>query len=216
MAFSLFDTAAPEGPFSVLTVCTGNVCRSPLAAQLLQKALRGTPSSVGSAGIQALVGEPMTEQNRRIAVDLGVTSAEHHRARQLTPAMLRDADLVLALSREHRRAAVEILPRAARKTFTLREFGRLAAALDLDELTQTSPAAVAEASGPDLAQRMRYAVEAVARIRGTIPPPTALEDDDVIDPFQQSDAVYERSAEQIVPALNATSLFLRGAAIGRR
>lgn len=217
MAFSLFDTAAPEGPFSVLTVCTGNVCRSPLAAQLLQKALRGTPSIVASAGIQALVGEPMTEQNQRIAAELGVVSVENHRARQLTPTMLREADLVLALAREHRRAAVEMLPRAARKTFTLREFGRLAEALDPETLDQPS---LSEQSGDGdssvLPRRMRFAVEAVARIRGTIPPPQAHEDEDVIDPYLQSDAVYERSAEQIVPALNATALLLRVAAIGRR
>ena len=208
MALSLFDSTKPEGQFCVLTVCAGNVCRSPLASLLLDQALRDTHAVVTSAGIRALVGEPMTDQNQRIAIEFGLTTAGNHRSRQLTVEMLRSADLVLALAREHRRAAVELLPRVARKTFTLREFGRLAATLSPAELKR-------EFGDGDPAGLMRHTVESVARIRGTIPPPDSPDDEDVIDPYLQSDAFYERSADQIIPALSATALILGGTPISR-
>ena len=70
MDLSIFDTGRRTGPFSILTVCTGNICRSPLAEGLLRMVLGGLDVTVQSAGTAALVGEPMTEQNQRIAADL--------------------------------------------------------------------------------------------------------------------------------------------------
>lgn len=204
--FTLFEENRADGPFTILTVCTGNICRSPLAESLLRMVLVGLPARVHSAGTAALVGEPMSEQNRVIAVELGVTDAEAHRARQLTVEHVRDADLVLALSREHRRSVVELLPRMSRKVFTLREFARLSEACDLSEL----------ATGPDVGieTRMRQAVDLVAQLRGSIPPPTDPLEDDVVDPYRQSDEVYAHSAQQLVPGVNATARLLWGAARG--
>ncbi|NLA65188.1 MAG: hypothetical protein GX862_04545 [Leucobacter sp.] len=110
---------------------------------------------------------------------------------------------MLALSREHRREVVELLPRASRHTFTLREFGRLAEVADLAEL---QPAA-------DLSidSRMREAVELVAQLRGSLPPLADPADDDVIDPYRQSPEMYEQSSQQIVPAVNSTVRLLRAA-----
>lgn len=202
MSFDLFDESVPTGPLHILTVCTGNVCRSPLVEVLLRQVLHGLPVSVASAGTAALVGDSMTPQNRRIADELGIADAAEHRARQLTRDMLETADLVLALTRDHRRAAVELVPRTAKKAFTLREFARLA---DADENMF-----FVEESG-DAGAAMRAAITEIAGRRGVVPPPSNVADDDVIDPYRQSDDVYAASREQIVPAVNSTARALRRA-----
>lgn len=201
--FSLFGEDQAQGPFTILTVCTGNICRSPLTEGLLRMVLAGLPVRVHSAGTAALIGDPMTEQNQIIARELGVTDEAEHRARQLSADHLSDSDLVLALTRDHRRQIVELLPRASRKVFTLREFARLAAAFDFGE-TPLDPSLSVEG-------RMREAVEFVAQLRGTVPPPLEPADDDVVDPYRRDDEVYARSAQQIVPSVNATALLLRRA-----
>ena len=201
---NLFDDEPKTGPFTILTVCTGNICRSPLAETLLRQVLQRLPVVVHSAGTHALVGSPMTDQNQVIARELGVTDGADHRARQLEIEQLRGADLVLALSREHRRAVVEILPKASRTTFTLREFARLA---DVVNESQVDFSHI-----EDPGARMRAAVEAVAQLRGTIPAPLDPELDNVVDPYRQTDDVYAESAEQLIPAINATATLLRSAA----
>lgn len=201
---SIFMEPAPSGPFTVLTVCTGNICRSPLSETLLRMVLAGLPVTVHSAGTHALVGEPMQAPNQAIATDLGVADGAEHRARQITVEHLREADLVLALSREHRREVVELLPRASRQVFTLREFARLASEISPDDL--------AALAGDDETTRLRNVVELVAQLRGTLPPLDDPADADVVDPYRQSSDVYRQQAEQLIPAVNATAALLRNAA----
>lgn len=179
-------------------MCTGNICRSPLAEQLLRAGLARFPEvSVSSAGTGALVDHPMTEQSQALAAEFGVDDAHRHRARALTVDHLREADLVFALSREHRRTIVEMLPRGARHTFTLREFARL-----LSDLPQEDVEAVAAIDAADAHARFAELVEIAASRRGTVTPPEAAEDDDVVDPYRQGDDVYRLSANQLVPAVN--------------
>ena len=206
MTGELFGVRPAGGPFTILTVCTGNVCRSPLAQALLELVLRGLPVRVASAGTRALAGEPPTEQTERIARDLGAGHAAAHRARQLTADDLRGADLVLTADRGHRRAVAELLPRAARVAFTLREFARVAEAVPGDALPRP---AVEDAGG-----RLRDAVAAAARLRGMAPAPADAAGDDIVDPYRRSDEVYEAAASQLVPAVNAAAAFLRRAATG--
>ena len=200
---SLFAQEVEGRPFTVLTVCTGNICRSPLAETLLRKVLAGLAVQVHSSGTAALVGRTMPEQNQIIARELGVVDGERHSARQLVVEQIRESDLVLAMSREHRRAIVELLPKASRQVFTLREFARLTEALDSAEVH-----ADAEMSPDD---RLRLVVELVAQQRGTVPPLAEAGDDDVIDPYKQSDEIYARSAQEIIPAVNQISRVFRAA-----
>lgn len=196
--------------FTILTVCTGNVARSPLAAQLLRFELGDLPSvRVHSAGTGALVGAPMMPQSKVIATRLGVPATAEHTARQLTERDVLEADLVLAMSREHRRSSVELTPKALRKAFTVREFARLASALPLGALEIHAPMLT-----DDVADRLRAAVETVASMRGGLPPLDDPRHDDVIDPYRQSDAVYEQSAGQLTPAVRAVSALLHRAAFG--
>jgi protein-tyrosine phosphatase len=192
--------------FRILTVCTGNVCRSPLGQLLLAEGLQDLPVQVSSAGVGALVDHGMPDPALAIARGLGLTTAEAHRARQITADMLREADLVLPMAREHRRAIVELVPRASRNTFTLREFARIAAALPDDAIDD----AVRSGTSPE--ERMRLAVEEVGFSRGTVPPPASPDDDNVIDPYRRSDAVYAESTAQLTPAVAQVVALLRRAA----
>lgn len=195
--------------FRILTVCTGNICRSPQAEQLLRLGLAGISGvEVASAGTGALVGHPQTPQSAAIAAAYGVTDASAHVARQLDESMVREADLILGLAREHRRAVAELVPAAVRKTFTLREFAQLAASVtdaDLDD--SQSPL-----DGDGLDAKLRAAVVAAASLRGVVPPFENPDDADVIDPYRQSDEVYRASADQLAPAAGLAVQLLQKAA----
>jgi protein-tyrosine-phosphatase len=110
----------------VLVVCTGNICRSPIAAGLLTAGSRvvGLDMQVASAG---LIPGGRTADPHSVAVmaDRGM-DISHHRSHLLTPIDLDVADLVLTMTQEH---VVEIgaaHPDALSKTFTIKEFVRLA------------------------------------------------------------------------------------------
>ena len=90
---------------SVLVVCTGNICRSPLGEAALRARLEG--AVVTSAGTDARDGGPATEGSRIAGVERGLDIAPH-RSRRLTVGMVEDADLVIAMERSHRDAVTEI------------------------------------------------------------------------------------------------------------
>jgi protein-tyrosine phosphatase len=194
--------------FHILTVCSGNICRSPMAEQLLRAGLSDYPGiTVTSAGTVGLVGEPMDQRAVDLAVSLGVTDAADHVARELNEQQIREADVVFAMSREHRRAIVQLHPRASRYTFTIREFARIAAEVTDADLTDATLLPRDEVAG-----RFAAAVEAAASLRGIVTPLLDAEDDDVVDPYRRSDDVYALSGKQLVPAVMATlSLFDRAA-----
>jgi protein-tyrosine phosphatase len=101
--------------FSVLVVCTGNSCRSPMAQCLLADMLKGTPASVGSAGTAAPVGSPAALNAVEVMRESGL-DLTRHRAQQLTSAMLEASDLVLVMDDYHRQRVVELSPDAAGRT----------------------------------------------------------------------------------------------------
>lgn len=118
------DTAAIPLPGRVLVVCTANVCRSPLAAELLAAAL--PQSLVGSAGVRAMTDAPMCEVSASVLPEHG---RPQHAARQLTGELVAEADLVLTMERDQRSAAVRLAPGSQAKVFTLREAAALAGGL---------------------------------------------------------------------------------------
>jgi protein-tyrosine phosphatase len=189
---------------TVLTVCTGNICRSPLAESLLRARLADLDLRVHSAGTHALVGHAMTDPAQQLARDRGVDPAiaEAHRARLLTEALLDDADLVLTMTSEHRDYALQLLPRRLHRVFPVREFARLAEGLDDAQVR-----AVADRAGDRPRDRLVAVVEAVANRRGG----SAPKDEDVIDPYRRSTAVYEESAAQLAPALVEVERVIRAA-----
>ena len=101
--------------FSVLVVCTGNSCRSPMAQCMLADMLKGSPASVGSAGTDAPVGSPAALNAVEVMREAGL-DLTRHRAQQLTSAMLEVSDLVLVMDDYHRQRVVELSPDAAGRT----------------------------------------------------------------------------------------------------
>ena len=188
-------------PFRVLVVCTGNICRSPAAERLLAAGLgaayRGRDAAgglapaieVASAGTGAVVGHPMTDDMAALVAGLGV-DPRGFEARQLVPEQVKQSDLVLALTRRHRSAIVEMVPAAVRRTFTLRELARLVATVD--------PATLPGANATT-ADRLRALVPLAASRRGlTSHKPI---DDDVVDPYGGDVALYRTSFGQLLPAV---------------
>lgn len=111
-------------------------------------------------------------------------------ARRLSPALLREADLVLAMSREHRQRIVEIFPAALRRTFTLREFARIL------ELPEISGSQLSGSPGDRLGEMVNRA--AALRPRARRPDPA---DDDVADPYREAPGVYADSLALITEAV---------------
>ncbi|MFE5672277.1 low molecular weight phosphatase family protein [Agromyces sp. NPDC056523] len=197
--------------FRILTVCSGNICRSPFAEQLLRHGVGGTQVSVSSAGTIAMVGEGMPVEALDLSTRYGIADAHSHRARQLDEQAIREADLVLGMAREHRRAVVELVPAATRKAFTLREFAHLAREVTDSDLEASS----GPFDGDDERSRLRAAVTAAASLRGVAAPFASPDDADVVDPYRRSATVYEQSAAQIVPAVEiAVALLARAARRG--
>lgn len=83
---------------SILTICTGNICRSPFAEAVLREKLPG--KNVSSAGIGALVGHPADDTAQEVAAALGYDLSGHV-GRQISGDMLRSVDLVLAMDLTH-------------------------------------------------------------------------------------------------------------------
>ncbi len=98
-----------QARLNVLFVCTGNTCRSPLAALALRSELGDEASAVSiqSAGTSATVGQPASEGSRRVAAAEGL-DLSGHRARPVTPELLRRADLILVMSTSHRSAVLAL------------------------------------------------------------------------------------------------------------
>jgi protein-tyrosine phosphatase len=102
----------------VLVVCVGNICRSPTAEFLLRHRLKREGVIVESAGLAALVGNPIDPMAERVLAAHELSAATHV-ARQITPGMINAADIVLAMDKRHLSAIHAQAPHARGKTFQL-------------------------------------------------------------------------------------------------
>ncbi len=164
---------------SILAVCTGNICRSP-AVEVLLRAAAGDAFRIASAGTRAVVGAGISPPMAALLADGGF-SPLFFSARQLFPEHVRAADLVLTATAAHRAAVVQVAPAAVRRTFTVLEFARIVELLGVR---------LGEEPLADLVPRVAAARFAVAPGQ-----------DDLRDPYGQSDAVYLQSYEHIRAAV---------------
>lgn len=188
----------PGERFSILFVCTGNICRSAFAERVL--AARVDPVSaidIASAGTRAVVGRPMSSQTRP-RVRLFGGDPDGFTATQLTERALHSSDLVLGMTREHCERVADLLPSAFARTFSLLEFARAAEGIVLD--------------GGVPPERRWHALRDAAierRRRGEL---AIGPGDDVPDPYGHADDAFDRMTETIVPALEL--LVASAAALG--
>jgi protein-tyrosine phosphatase len=154
--------------FSVLFICTGNICRSPAAELLFRARIDQAPIDVASAGTSGLSGHDVDLPTALVLREMGVDPS-HHAARRLSARMITEADLVLTAAGAHRSSVVQLEPLTFRRTFTMREFARLGRDLPVDDQ-------------PPSAESLRHRVAAVAARRGIVEP-APPGGDDIADPF---------------------------------
>lgn len=106
---------------SILIVCEGNICRSPMAEGLLKAVL--PQARVQSAGLDAMVGMPADENAVRLMDARGIDIAPH-RAVQLSGDMCKHSELVLVMSAEQRKRLEQLYPFACGKVFRIGEFDK--------------------------------------------------------------------------------------------
>lgn len=192
-------------PVRILTVCTGNICRSPVAERLLQAGLDQVQAGafeVRSAGTRAMVGNPIQPPSADIIRHYGGT-AEGFAARQLTSKILRGSDLVLTMASRHRGEVLQLDASLLKRTFTIREFARMLSQLELRE-----DAADGAAAGTDGTEGWRSLPARAASVRHLA---LAAEqaDNDVVDPYRRSQDVYDEMEDQLAPAILTILRFAR-------
>jgi len=125
-ARSFEGSITPANIQSILFVCTGNTCRSPLAAGFLKKLLERNPLGeikIGSAGLAALPGSPPSFHSLRVALENSV-SLEDHQARLVTSELIDNADLIVVMEPGHQQQLLDLYPQSSGKVLLLRQFAR--------------------------------------------------------------------------------------------
>ncbi|MEU4714713.1 phosphotyrosine protein phosphatase [Micromonospora purpureochromogenes] len=188
-------------PFTVLHVCMGNICRSPMAERLLMLAVRERlgrlgvdptrsdellhSHSAGTGGWHA--GEEMNPPAARQVLSRG-GDVDGFAARKLRSDLIDAADLVLTATADQQEYVVALRPDAAARTFVLGEFGRLLGLVDAAALPP------AEATGEAVYARGVALVAAADAARQGAP---ALHSDDLDDPWGRGDQCFSRVADEI-------------------
>lgn len=170
--------------FTILAVCTANICRSPTIEILLRDRLDSSRFEIASAGVRGLPAAPIDSMVVLELARLG-HSVTSFRSRALDAHHVKEAQLVLTAAREHRAEVLALSPQALRKTFTLREFAALAADAEAESL---------EGLVADAAHRRS----------------TAPFDIDVQDPYRREPDVHRRVADQIAAAVDVIAGRLSG------
>lgn len=98
---------------SILVVCTGNICRSPIAERMLRRALPG--KKIDSAGVGALVGHAADGSATEVSEKHQLSLADHS-AQQFTGTLGRQYDLILVMEKNHIEQVTAIAPEARGKT----------------------------------------------------------------------------------------------------
>ncbi|SHN35378.1 arsenate reductase/protein-tyrosine-phosphatase family protein [Actinacidiphila paucisporea] len=189
--------------FRILHVCTGNVCRSPMAERLtrhgLARRLGGGAAGmlVESAGTWGHEGAPMEAHAAAVLAEYGADPSGFT-GRELLDDHVIDADLVLTATRDHRAQVISMGHAAGLRTFTLKEFTRLVRAIDTTTLPEGS-----------VTERARALVRAAAALRGWLlaPSPDA---DEVGDPYGAPISYFRSIGAEIHTALDPMVTALTG------
>lgn len=186
-------------PFTVLHVCMGNICRSPMAERLLGLAAAGSVGegevelvhshSAGTGGWHA--GEEMHPSAARQVRARG-GDAGGFAARRLRSEHIDGADLVLVATADQQLYVTALRPDAAARTFVLGELGRLLPRVELETLPKAEP------TPESVYARGVALVAALDAARGGAPP---LASDDLDDPWGRGEKTFARVADEIEQVL---------------
>jgi protein-tyrosine phosphatase len=182
----------------ILVVSTGNVCRSPYIERRLRQLLDGTDAVVESAGTRALVGAAIEPGSTAALAAVGADAAGFA-SRQLVPALLDQADIVITATQQHRGEAVALHPRALRKTFTLGELADLVRDADL----------ASEAGSATDGTPWAAVVADVARGRRGLNPARTADESDIYDPYGRGPEAYDRMSHEIESQVHVVADALR-------
>lgn len=186
----------------LLTVCTGNICRSPYAHLRLGHALeqvRPGAFEVMSAGTHALVGNAVDPGSVRLLDGRGIDH-DTFAARQLSEQMLKDIDFVLPLEAGHRKLVLRDSPRHLKRTYTLKEFARL-----LDSAGAREPWTQRLAGLVTPEERWAALPSHLARERGLSR--VAEGTDDIADPYRQPQEVFDAMGAEVDAAVERIVAF---------
>lgn len=171
---------SPADRLRVLSVCVGNICRSPVSEFLLRHEL-GDRVASASAGTHALIGDPVYPPMAERLDTLGV---EHGGgARQVTESILRESDLILTMTRDLRSQVVRMAPATVRRTFTLAEFAAI--------LSVGPVRALGTAGRTELVSLITVAAAQRSAVSGE------GAELDIADPYGRQDSDYARAFDQI-------------------
>jgi protein-tyrosine phosphatase len=190
-------TVESPTPVRILTVCTGNICRSPVAERLLQAGLdQVLPGGfqVRSAGTHAMVGDPIQPPSAEIVRTYGGT-AQGFAARQLTAKILRETDIVLTMTSKHRGEVLQLDASLLKRTFTIREFARMVEALE-----ERDAAGNQNDKASDAGTLWRGLPARLASVRHLALAADSA-DNEVIDPYRRDPEVYRQMEDELAPAI---------------
>lgn len=196
--------ASVPAPVRILTVCTGNICRSPVAERLLQAGLdqvRPGGFEVTSAGTRAMVGDPMQPLSGDIVRTFG-GNPDGFVSRQLTGKILRGVDLVLTMTSGHRGEVLQLDASLLKRTFTIREFARMLDVLDERADSAANVPVTADGGNPLSANTAfwRGLPARAASVRHLSLPADSSEND-IIDPYRRSPEIYRQMEDELAPAI---------------
>ena len=117
----------------IVFVCTGNVCRSPMAEYLLRQRLGERSGwASGSAGVFAMNGAPASVEALRVMKELGI-DLKSHRSRMLTKEIVDGAALIVVMTEMHKADIVRRFPETGDRVFLLKSFGLAGRAEDIPD-----------------------------------------------------------------------------------
>jgi protein-tyrosine phosphatase len=181
---------------------------------------------VRSAGTRAMVGSPIQPLSAEIVNMYGGTD-KGFAARQLTPKILRDTDIVLTMTSKHRGEVLQLDASLLKRTFTIREFARMLEALEQRDAVASvagpagpgvgpaGPAGGHMAAGqmpggqmagertnktPDAGTLWRGLPARLASVRHLALAADSA-DNEVIDPYKRSPEVYRQMEDELAPAI---------------
>ena len=180
-----------SAPFSVLHVCTGNICRSPMSERILA-GLTGDDVLNHGAGISAFHEGENMQRSSMDELEARGYDFEGHRSRHLVRAHVESSDLILVATTGHLDYLAERFPEASARAFLVRTFGRVAA-----DVT----GALREG---DAVTRGKALVAAADESRAD------YDQIDLADPWGMTRAVYSQIADQLEDALKPVATALGG------